>query len=140
MRRRALLAVSALLPTAVAQSDPDVEVRQLLADAAAALSEANPEAFLRCFSIPEPERAAWRERLRILFARAEVSSSVSILSNRADGVARVLEIDWFLAIQKKDQTAPVERRRAILRARLERIGKRWRLVSLEPEQFFEAPS
>jgi hypothetical protein len=131
--RVALLLAVAITP---ASADVEDEIRTLVADAAAALSEANQPAFLKCFELNDAARDAWRMRIDALLAKAEVSSSISILRVTGD----TAEVDWFLAIQRRDSTAPVERRREVLSLQLVKRGKKWRIANLTPAEFFRPPS
>jgi hypothetical protein len=48
-----------------------------------------------------------------------------------------VDLDWLLAINEKDGSGiRKETRRGVVKCRLERQGKRWKIVALEPVDFF----
>jgi hypothetical protein len=52
---------------------------------------------------------------------------------------QVVELDWLLEIRGKDQSHIFQRRQSIVKCRLERKGRKWRIVSLDPQSFFAPP-
>ena len=121
-----------------AQSRPDVVsfVRSLAAALANAhdadgqgRNDAGP--FLDHFDNSMPGYAALRDEVEALVTRAEVGSSIEILSDRGDEHKRALELDWILEIE--DQTP----RRKIVKCTIEREKKEWKITALEPVDFFK---
>ena len=51
-----------------------------------------------------------------------------------------VELDWFLQIVEKQDTASVARRRQTVRCRLVKEKKKWRITALEPLAFFAPPN
>jgi hypothetical protein len=70
---------------------------------------------------------------------ADVTNSIEVLSDTGDDTHRAEELDWFLEIVGKSDPHPMERRREVLKFRLERKGKKWKIVSIEPLHFFAPP-
>ena len=50
-----------------------------------------------------------------------------------------VELDWLVHIVNRQDGAVAERRRQRVKCRLEKSGKKWRIASLEPLEFFAAP-
>ena len=127
MRRRIFL----VAPLFVVPSMADIrqDLNDLFGSMAAALSDSNPELFLRAIdpSLPDYERFA--ENVRALAARGKLSSSIEIMSLEGSDEAQQVELEWVLDI------AGV-RRQATVKCRLERKKKQWRIVALDPAGFF----
>jgi len=60
----------------------------------------------------------------------EIGSTTDVISDAGDDQKRMLELDWVLKI---DSGAP---RRQIVQCQVEKQGKKWRITSLEPVEFF----
>ncbi len=137
MTRRALL----LLPIALAARAADAarDVWDLLSAAASALTADDLAGFLDCFDPKMPGFDRLRADATALLREAETQSSIELVSNRGDDRARALEVDWELTAVERQSSMPAMRWRAVLKIRMEKQGKRWRIAGLEPSGFF-APS
>jgi hypothetical protein len=64
-------------------------------------------------------------------------STIESVTNEGDAQKQTVELDWLLAINEKDHSGiRKETRRGIVKCRLELRGKRWKIVGLEPIDFF----
>ena len=135
MLRRALLLSVATL----AFADTRDELIRVFGDMASALSEENPDAFLRAIDPSMPGYPRFAEWVKALATQNALSSTIEIVSQEGDGRIQTVELDWLLEITGKDQSHVFVRRQATVKCRLERRGKKWRIVSLEPEGFFAPP-
>lgn len=126
------------LTLASAQSSPDVV--SFLRSVGSALSQAHdadglgrPDAapFLDKFDPNMPQYAALRDEIETLVTRAEVGSSVEILTDEGSDRKRDLQLDWILEIQ--DQRP----RRQVIRCTIEREKKEWKITALNPVEFFK---
>ena len=72
---------------------------------------------------------------------ANLTNSIEVLSDTGDDTHRAEELDWFLEMVSKSDPHPVERRREVVKFRLERKGKnkKWKIVSIDPLHFFAPP-
>lgn len=114
---------------AVGQSAPDVV--EFVRSAAEALSLGNASAFLDKLDQDMPEYPKLRGEIEALTASGDVGSAIEIVSDEGDDRGRSLELDWLLEV--RDQKA----RRGIVKCRIERRGKRWKITRLEPVEFFK---
>jgi hypothetical protein len=128
-----LAGVALSLPT-FAQVPPDVLAT--LTDAAAALANDDASAFLDHFDRNMPGFANLRANVEGLLGASEVVSTVEPVSSQGDARQQSVELDWLLAIDEKKAGVRKETRRAIVKCRLEHQGKNWKIVALEPADFF----
>jgi murein L,D-transpeptidase YcbB/YkuD len=133
MRRTLLLATTLLF------ADTRQEVMDVFASMAAALSEGNPSAFVRAVDPSMPGYASLARNVNALATQNEVTSAIEIAKQEGDDRAQTVELDWLLEIRGKDQSHVFVRRQAIVKCRAERLKGRWRVVSLEPVDFFAPP-
>ncbi len=123
---------AAIALNAFAQAPADVVL--FLRGTATVLANAHengPREFLDRFDRQMPQYAAMRANIEELVARAEIGSAIEIVSDSGDDRRRVMELDWILEIQDK---AP---RRQVLKCTIEKLGKNWKFVALEPVDFFK---
>ena len=138
MTRRVLL----LLPLAACcrAADPAQEVLDLVADAAGALSAGNVSLFMRAFDPAMPGYAKLRENVRALIALGELESLIDPLEDEGDGQRRLAQVRWTLRMKRGEQSANYVRREQVVKCRVEKRGGKWRIVELEPIEFFAPES
>jgi hypothetical protein len=124
------LILTLLLTTLALAQDPPKDVQTFFRTAAEALADQDPDAFLDHFDRGMPGFAALRDDVQAL-ASSDVSSTVEIAKDEGDVQSRLVELDWRIRI---DQGRP---RREIVRCKIEKQGKKWKLVSFEPVRFFQ---
>jgi hypothetical protein len=120
-------------------ADARQEVLDLFTQMASALSEGNGVAFLARVDHAMPGYALLEQNVLALTAQNEVLSSVEILKDEGDDRSRTVELDWFLQIRSRETTGPVEQRRQVVKCRIERNKKKWKVMSLEPAGLFAPP-
>jgi len=125
-----MIAALLLLLTAFAPADPPKEVLLFIQSTAEALANNNPRGFVDKFDSAWDGYKQLRADVEDLLARAQVGSSIEIVSDEGDDQKRSLELDWLLLIEGAEQ------RHKIVKCRIEKQGKRWRIVALEPADFF----
>jgi murein L,D-transpeptidase YcbB/YkuD len=134
MTRRALL----LIPFAARlQADSAQQVWDLFTSMASALSEGDASAFLNAFDPAMPGYEALRVGVTALLREAEVQSSIELVEEEGDDGSRA--VDWLVHIVDRQDGAVAERRQERVKCRVEKSGKKWRIASLEPLQFFAPP-
>ena len=136
MTRRALLVV----PFAVRLwADSAQQVWDLFTSMAWALTADNAIAFLSAFDPGMPGFEALRVNVTALLRMAEVHSSIDLVEESGDDRSRVVELDWLVHILNRQDGAVAERREEHVKCRVEKAGKKWRVASLEPLEFFAPP-
>jgi hypothetical protein len=137
MRRLFLLAIAA---TTLAPGDTQRDMIDLFGSMASALSEANPDVFLRAIDPSMPGYGRFAANIYALATQNGLSNSIEIISRKGDDRAQVVELDWLLEIAGKGQSQVFVRREVLVKCRLERQKKKWRIVALDPADFFFPPS
>jgi hypothetical protein len=136
MRFRPIL-LAALIAPVVAFAEVPADVLRAIADAAEALANDDASGFLDQFDRNMPGYADLRANVEGLLAANEVISTVEPISDQGDDRRRSVELDWLLALNEKNAVGGrKETRRGVLKCSVERQGKRWKIVALEPIDFF----
>jgi hypothetical protein len=120
-------------------ADAKEQVFDLLTKIAAALSDDDPMVFLEAVDHGMPHFQDFQKNLMALADQADLANSIEPLSGDGDDAHRTVRLDWFMQIVGKSETHPVEQRRAVVTCRLERRGKKWKIVSIDPLSFFAPP-
>ena len=134
MTRRVLL----LVPLAAwcHAADAAQEVVDLIADLAASLSAGNVTLFLQAFDPKMPGFAKLRENVTGLIAQGDVQSLIDPLEDEGDDHRRVAQFDWTLLMHRGQEATSHTRREQVLKFSVEKRGSKWRIVGLEPIEFF----
>ena len=147
--RRMFLAGSLAPFVADLRADSAQEVWDLFAKMAAALSAANPQEFLTAFDKSMPGYQKLRENVTALISEFELQSSVDFNKDDGDDRKRTVEADWLLILRPLDsanfKNAHAEvlasaQREQVLKCTVTKEGRKWKVVSLEPLDFFAPPA
>jgi hypothetical protein len=125
-----LLVAAALTVLGQPPADTPKDVVDLFRTAVEALSDKDPSAFLEKFDRNMPSYDTLHDEVVALLDHSEVGSDVEIITDEGDTQKRALQLDWLLRIDLD------EPRRQILKCRIERQGKKWKITSIEPVDFF----
>ena len=133
MTRRLLL----LVPLAACfGADPEREVANLIASAAAGLSDGKPEVFLDIFDHSMPDFEKLRQWVTALTTQGEVTGSIEIRDNSGDDMERTLSLDWILRLDGKNGNPGYFNREKTVTCKFKKIAKKWKVVSIAPLDFF----
>lgn len=143
MRGWIAFAVGPLLcmaPSSAAQpADAPSQIRLAVRDASRALQAGNAPLFLAAFDRQEfAGYGGLREQVSALVAQRRIASSVAVESVQGGPVEWTVDVDWLIELTHKLDPSPPEQRRDILKLRVRKRGRRWRVVDLEPLTFFAA--
>jgi hypothetical protein len=138
-RRTFFLTMGASAAGAAFAADAQQQVFDLFSKIASALSDDDPAMFVEAVDPSMPNFQDFRRDVTALTDLADITNSIEILSDTGDDTHRAEELDWFLEIVGKSDPHPVERRRGVVKFRLERKGKKWKIVSIDPPRFFGPP-
>jgi hypothetical protein len=136
--RRLFLMVT--ISAALVSGDAKQDVIDLFATMTAALSESNPQVFLRAIDSAMPGYARFAAEVNALAMQNTVSNSVVFVKQEGDDRSQLVELDWLLEIAGKAESHVYVRRETMVKCRVERQGKRWRIVAFDPPDFFTPPS
>jgi hypothetical protein len=134
MLRRILLVIP--LAMCCRAADPAQEVLDLVADAAASLSAASVPQFLKAFDPAMEGYAKLRENVTGLVALGDVQSLIDPLEDEGDDRHRTVELRWTLRLHRGEQSASFTRREQVVKCKVEKQRGKWRIVGLEPIEFF----
>jgi hypothetical protein len=118
-------------PPEMPKPDLPKDVEDLFRTAAEALADKDSAAFLGKFDPKMPDFATLRDEILALLDHSDVSSMIEVVTDEGDGQQHAVQLDWTLQI---DEDQP---RRQILKFRIERQGRKWKIVSVEPVEFFK---
>lgn len=138
LTRRALLAAFAAAPLGAA--DAGAEAWDVITAMASALGRGADREFL---SLCDPALTGYdvlQANVQALAAAADVESGIDPVGNRGGDTARDVEVDWLLHIVERGALQRVTERRQVVKCRIEKRGRRWRVVAIEPVAFFAPPS
>jgi hypothetical protein len=117
-------------------ADPAQEVLDLVADAAASLSAGSVPRFLKAFDPVMQGYAKLRENVTGLVALGDVQSLIDPLEDEGDDRRRMVQFRWTLRLRRGEQSASFIRREQVVKCRVEKQRGKWRIVGLEPIEFF----
>ena len=126
-----------LMAAALLLAEPPADVLELFREAADALANDDANTFLAKVDRNMTGYAAFRDEIVGLLAAHDVGSTIEVVNDEGDDQKRSLDLDWLLVISEKNSgNGAKETRRQVLKCRIERQGKQWKIVALEPVEFF----
>ncbi len=118
-------------------ADTHDEIVDVISSMANALSTVNAPKFMDAIDKSMPDYDTLKSNVAALMNQAEITSSIEIVKEDGDDNKRVLDLDWYLEIRSLLPDGPIERRREIIHCELVRKDKKhWKIVSLQPMNFF----
>ena len=138
MRWGLFLIVATMALAELAWAETPADVLELFREAADALANDDSDMFLAKFDRNMAGYAAFRDEIVGLLAAHDVGSTIEAVNDEGDDQKRSLDLDWLLVISEKNSVnGTKETRRRVLKCRIERQGKQWKIVALEPVEFFK---
>jgi hypothetical protein len=137
MRRLLWIAIAVAV---LAHATVTEELNGLFASMASALSDANPGEFLRAIYPSMPGYAQLAGNIRALATQNAVSCTIEITNQKGDEHSQDVELQWLLEIKGIGQSGVAITREAVIKCKLERPKKKWRIVALDPIGFFAPPA
>ena len=120
-----------LMAVSLALAEPPANVLSFFRSAAEALADGDARALLGKFDGKMPEYATLRDEIEALLAAHQVGSTIEIVSDEGNNQKRALELDWLLVI------SDVGQRRQIIKCKIERRGRDWKITAIDPVGFFK---
>jgi hypothetical protein len=121
-------------------ADTRQEMVDLLAALASALSEGNGFAFLDRVDHAMPDYHKFEQNILALTEQNEITASIDVIKQEGDDHTQTLELDWYLEIHSLEPAGPMDRRREMVKCRVERQKKKWKIVAIEPRTLFAPPA
>jgi hypothetical protein len=135
--RRALLLTPVVIP--LLRGDASSDVWELFVKMAAALAEDNAPGFLDAIDPEMPGFEQLKTNVNGMIQQAEIRSIVEKLSDSGDERTRTVQLDWFLQLKRRGSGDRTEERQQTVKCDVTLQGKRWRVMRIDPIQFFAPP-
>jgi hypothetical protein len=100
-----------------------------------ALTSSSTTRFLDAFDSKMPGYDQLRSNVTALLQQGDIESSAELVGSEGDDHRRSLDIDWILSVVGRDTGINIFQRRQRVKCQVERQGKKWRIVALEPLDF-----
>jgi len=137
---RSLTYAACLWTAAAAGAADSAGIRDLLLALSTSLEDGRAARFLAQIDRQRVARyAALEQNVVALVAQNQVASSIGLADEKPDGETYELKLDWLLEMRPAGTLGRLVTRREQVRCRVARVGKRWKVVTLEPVEFFRAP-
>jgi hypothetical protein len=94
-----------------------------------------PANFLAAFDPKMPGYDQLRANVTALLQQGDIESSVELVGSEGDDRRRSLELDWILSVVGHKTGIGMLQRHQRVKCQVERQGKKWRIVALEPMEF-----
>ena len=124
-----------LMAAMMAFEDPPKDVIDFFRSAATELGDAHRDgsarAFLEHFDTSMPGYAEFSDRIESMASAGEVTATIDFVNTRGDGGKLTMDLDWLLQIEGERP------KRAVLQCTVEKRGKKWKITSLAPLDFFK---
>jgi|SRR5215471_15645861 len=121
-----------LLFAAAAWAEPPKDVLDFLRTAAENLADQDPRGFLDHFDGDMPGYQMLKDEIEAL-KYADVESTVEIATDEGDEQTRTMRLDWLMRV---NGGMP---KRQLVDCKLEKRGKKWKITSFHPIEFFAQP-
>lgn len=126
------LAVCAL----AAATSPDV--LDFFGGQADALANADVPRFMSGFDDATPGYLTLQNNVESLVAGHDVESKIEVVTDEGEQDKRSLALDWVLiARDRSDPNGSGVTRREVVKCKIERRGKKWKITAFEPIEFFK---
>ncbi len=140
MRRALWLTAAAVLFAA----EPTQEVLDLFTGLAASLSANDARQFLGAFDPAMPGYGKLRDEINALAGPRlangiymnEIQSFVDVVRDEGDAQRRSVEVNWRMRIRRLADGVSSAGREQRLQCKLEKRGKKWKILALDPVEFF----
>ena len=128
-----VIALLAQKPPALPPDATPKDVRDFIRTTAELLTNKDAVGFLDRFDGKMAGYETLSLYIQALTARNTLLSSIEIVTDKGDNQQRAMDLDWTLTVDDNRQD------RQIVKVRIEKQGKKWKLTSLEPLDFFKPP-
>jgi hypothetical protein len=138
------MGIAVLLLATLAFEDPPRDVIDFFRSVAATLADADRDAseqkiarprrateFLDHFDKAMPGYAEFSSQVEEMVGAGEVSTNIDFINTAGDGQKRILDLDWLLQCEGQRP------KRAVVKCMIEKRGKKWKITSIAPIDFFK---
>jgi hypothetical protein len=83
-----------------------------------------------------PNYQKLRDNVTTLLSQAEVESFVDVAGDEGDAQRRTVELNWRMRIRQNRAATAAPGREQLIKCRVEKQKGKWKIISLEPVDFF----
>lgn len=131
-----ILALALIACAVAAATSPDV--LDFFGGQADALANADAPRFMSGFDDAIPGYVTLQNNVESLVAGHDVESKIEVVTDEGDQDKRSLALDWVLiARDRSDPNGSGATRREVVKCKIERRGKKWKITAFEPIEFFK---
>jgi hypothetical protein len=135
MRKRLLVLI--LLGSLVLLGDPERDITNVVSTLASALSENNPQLFLRTLDHDMPAYHQLEHDLTALVADTDIGCTIELTRNSGSETGQQADLDWYMVLRSQQDQNVIERRRTKVTIKIEKHGKKWLITSFTPLTIFQ---
>ena len=138
------MGIVVLLLAGLAFDDPPKDVIDFFRSVAANLADADRDAgdaklvrprrateFLAHFDKSMPGYAEFADQIETMVGAGEVSTNIDFINTDGNDRKRTLDLDWLLQCEGQRP------KRAVIQCTIEKKGKKWKITSIGPIEFFK---
>jgi hypothetical protein len=108
---------------------------KVIADLANYLSQGNAPGAMEAFDRNMPGYQKLADNIFAMTAQADISCTIDPIEQ----TGKVIEVDWFLKLNSKAEQGPTERRQQTVKITIEKIGKSFKIINIEPLSILGPP-
>jgi hypothetical protein len=116
--------------------DAEQDINDVVSTLASALSDNNPELFLRTLDHDMPDYRKIEHDLNGLTADTLVGCSIDLIANSGSATTQQADLDWYMVLTAKQDVNLIERRRTKVTVKMEKRGKKWIVTAFSPISVF----
>jgi hypothetical protein len=116
--------------------DAEQDITDLVTTLTSALSENNPQLFLKTLDHDMPAFAQIQHDVNALLAESVISCSVEVIGTTGSGTSLQSDLDWYMVVRSQQDQNLIERRRTKVTIKVEKRGKKWIVTSFNPISVF----
>lgn len=131
----ARLLIFSLLPLALF-ADAEQDITDVVSNLCGALSDNNPELFLKSLDHAMPEYRKIEQDVNALASQTLIGCTIEVISNHGTPTEQTAELDWYMSLKSQQDENLIERRRTKVTIRIEKRGKKWVVTSFSPISIF----
>jgi len=117
-------------------SDTEQEITSVVSTLASALSENNPQLFLRTLDREMPDYRQIEKALTSLASDTQISCSLDLIANSGTDTSQQADLDWYMVLRSQQDQNLIERRRTKVTIKIEKRGKKWYVTAFSPLSVF----
>lgn len=136
----ARLLILFLLTRLPLSGDAEQDITDVVTTLVSALSDNNPQLFLRNLDRDMPNYLQIEHDLTGLASSTQIGCSVDLIANSGNATQQQADLDWYMVLSSKQDQNLIERRRMKVTIKIEKRGKKWVVTAFNPVSVFAAMS